>query len=655
MESGTTFRPRPEAILVLGLNSAYHESSACLICNGRVVAAAEEERFNRVRHGKRATLTNPHELPVQAIRYCLEAAGITAADLDLIGYSISPDKRLAFNVGLDEETTPGLAGTAEGEGLFHRLLLLIPQRLSSLLGEDVSRKFRWIDHHLCHAASVFFVSPFDEAAVLSVDGIGESTSTWMGIGRGNHIEACREIRYPNSLGFLWTKLSRFLGFGPYGQWKVMGLAGYGDSDRYYQAFRKFVDYDNSGGFAVDSRTLQYRVDKYDALERLFGPRRAPEDHIDGRHEDIAAALQRVTNEALFSLAAFLKERTGMKRLCLAGGVALNCVANGLLVDQGPFDEVFIQPAANDAGTALGACFYLWNQVLGNHRAAALDHVYLGPEFAEASSDEPLCGEGFVPVGADGLESAVARLIARGEVVAWFQGRMEFGPRALGNRSILADPRRAEIVHCINDRIKHREYFRPFAASVLDEYASAWFEVGRPCPSDAFMLCARKVRQDRLGSIPAVTHVDGTCRLQRVCRDTNPRYHRLISEFKRLTGVPLVLNTSFNDSEPIICRPRDAVNTCRKAGIRYLAVGDRLVDFQAGRPGFGKTLAYSNPVGTEVRRGQDDGGLALADSNTSTAVESPEVTVSALERILGHLTDAERAALQQSVKIAFRSR
>ncbi len=658
---------------VLGVNSAYHEPAACLLRDGEVVAAAEEERFNRVRHGKPADLLNPHFLPERSIRFCLEYAGIKPRDLSHIGYSFVPGTRFVFNARLDEETVPGAAGTAAGEQEFYRLLRLVPGRLSELLGEDITDRFHWLEHHLCHAASAFFVSPFEEAAILSVDGIGEAASIWLGVGKGNQMRAVREIQHPNSLGFLWTKTSRFLGFGPYGQWKVMGLAGYGDADRYYAAFRGFVSFDEDGHFTIDPRRLQFRTLDCSRFEELFGPERQPSEPIDQRHEDIAAALQRVTNEALLALARYLHRETGCRYLCQAGGVALNCIANRVILEEGPFERSFIQPAANDAGTALGAAYYIWNQMLGQARAPAMSHVYLGPAYGEEGlQDAGLPADASVTRHTH-IEPVVAELLARGEIVAWFQGRMEFGPRALGNRSILADPRRADVVHRINDCIKHREYFRPFAASVLSETADEWFEMVKPSASDGFMLVARKVRPDKLGLIPAVTHVDDTCRLQCVDRNSNPRFHALIAAFNQLTGVPLLLNTSFNDQEPIICSPQDAVNTCLKAGIRFLAIGDDLVEFkqtvtEAGEYAESSTSTSSLPADSGRGSPPQSASPAVVPSGTASRQASPRSThtdEAANVAVVEEVTQSDELAattapedtdpLEQPVKIAFRSR
>lgn len=563
---------------ILGINAAYHEPAACLFLDGELVAAVEEERFNRIRHGKPADLLNPHHLPEQSIGYCLQFAGISAADLGRVGFSFHPKRRLEHNVGLNEATTPDGAGTPEGEKRFNNLLKQVPEELTRILGVDVEDRFQWIEHHLCHAASAFYASPWKEAAVLSVDGIGEATSTWLGVGRGGKLETVKEIKYPHSIGLLWTKMSRFLGFGEYGQWKVMGLAGFGDSERFHQAFQHLIAVDESGDIRIDIEKLQVRAEHFKGLEGLLGERRGPGGELDQRHCDIAAGLQRTTEEALLSLASYLHRTTGMKFLCQAGGVALNCVANRTILEHGPFHSTFVQPAANDAGTALGACYYIWHHELSGQRSQPLTDVSWGPAWSSSEAAEFLePGTAKVTQPSD-LADVVAALIADGEVVAWFQGRMEFGPRALGRRSFLADPRRSEIVHTLNERIKHREFFRPFAASVLEEEADNWFELQKQSPSDAFMLYARRLRQSKKGKIPAVTHIDDTCRLQLVSRQSHPAFHRLIQAFNGLTGVPIVLNTSLNDSEPIVCSPQDVIATCQRVDISYLVLEDQLVEF-----------------------------------------------------------------------------
>ena len=640
--------------LILGVNSAYHEPAACLIRNGEIIAAAEEERFNRIRHGKPADLLNPHEIPRKAIRYCLDAAGITTQELDAIGFSFLPQKRLEQNVVVDREAEPGCAGTREGEERFHQLLLTVPRLLSDFLGEDITGRFHWIEHHLCHAASAYFVSPFDEAVILSVDGIGEATSTWLGIGRGNRIMPLKEIRYPSSLGFLWTKMSRFLGFGEYGQWRVMGLAGFGDPERYYNAFRQFVIFDDNGDFTVDNDTMQFRADKYAGFERLFGPRRMPSDDIEERHQDVAAALQKITNEIQLNLARYLHRMTGLKHLCQAGGVALNCIANRVILEEGPFESVFIQPAANDAGTALGACYYIWNQMLNQPKTGKMQHAYLGPEFDALDVKE----QSFPNARKVGdIAKEVATILARGEIVAWFQGRMEWGPRALGNRSILADPRRSDMVQTLNDKIKHREFFRPFAASVLSEKADDWFQFTKHASGDAFMLYARKVRSEKLGQVPAITHIDGTSRIQCVDAETNSCFHRLIQKFEAVTGVPMVLNTSFNDREPIICTPENAVETCIKAGIRYLAIGDYLVDFKEENAIAHETFrafCSTGATGRNLGFGLKELKGSLETGLDSSMPEEQKALAGSTVAVLDE-TSPDAEALRQPVEWVFRSR
>ena len=562
---------------ILGINSAYHESSACILVDGKIVAAVEEERFNRFRHGKHADLLNPHYIPEESIKYCLQEAGIEAKDIDYIGYSFVPDVRFEKNVGVDKEYVTGSAGSYEGEETFYYLNKAVPDKLSRLFGFDVSPKFNWISHHLCHAASAFFVSPFKDAAILSVDGIGEFASVWMGYGKEDNIEKLKAIYYPNSLGFLWTKISRFLGFGEYGQWKVMGLAAYGNPDSYYDKFLEFVSYNKEGNLSINGDILQYRVDNFSELEKLFGKNRNSNDEIDERHKDIAASLQKMTNEVLLCMVNYLYETTNMDYLTIAGGVGLNCVANNYILEQSSFKDIFIQPAANDAGTALGACCYIWNQVLNNKQKFTLENVYLGTEFSCAQIKSVLNEKNIKYSEHEDIANIAANLIAEGNVVAWFQGRMEFGPRALGNRSFLADPRRIDMAHYINEKVKHREFFRPFAASVLEEKCNDWFDIKKNSFCDKYMLFSRKIKSDKLGLIPSVTHIDNSCRIQTVNKIDNEKFYSLLKEFDKMTNTPVILNTSFNDKEPMICTPQDAIKTCMNSDIRWIVFGNMLVD------------------------------------------------------------------------------
>lgn len=559
---------------IFGLNSAYHESSACLIKDGKIVAAAEEERFNRKKHAKPARVDNPDELPVNAINFCLEKAGISLKEVDYIGFSFSPVKRL-WNKYFEERVTKGSWGSAEGEDLFYQKLMRIPQKLSKLYGVDVKGKFQWIDHHTSHAGSAYFVSQFEEAAILVVDGIGEFESTTLYKGKGNKIKRIRSITYPHSLGFLWEKLSQFLGFSEYDSCKVMGLASYGNPKKYYNQLMRFVKV-NSRDFNIDHNVAKFRGGDYSELEKIFGSKREPHEEIEERHADIAAALQRITEEILIKLANHLSRETKLENLCLAGGVALNCVANTVLKEKTPFRNIYVQPVAHDAGTAIGAAYFIWNQQLGNPRTFVMNHSYFGPEYSQEKIMKILEENNLKFTEEEDIEKTVAKLVSEGNVVGWFQGRMEMGPRALGNRTLLADPRNPRIRDILNMKVKHREYFRPFAPSVLVDKADEWFRIPKKSISSDFMLFAYDVFEEKRRIIPAVTHVDGTSRIQTVREATNPQYYKLIQEFEALTGVPIVLNTSFNDREPIVCSPQDAVNTFLKTRIDYLAIGNFLV-------------------------------------------------------------------------------
>lgn len=540
-------------VKILGLNSAYHESSAALVVDGQVVLAIEEERLNRRKHGKEARVDNPDELPALAISACLEAAG---GEVDQVAYALEPGRR---RIGGD--TCPlerGGWGTPEGEAVFDASVRGIPH----LLGRPVE----FLSHHLCHAASAFYASPFEEAAVLVVDGIGEEATTWLGRGKGAELERLEEIPYPHSLGFVWERVAVYLGFSVYDAPKVMGLAAYGQAEKALSALNRLL-WVTEDGFAVDPSLARFRSGDVQGLEELFGQRHQPgQSHLEPRFADLAAALQRRTEEILLGLAWRLHRLTGASNLAYAGGVALNCVANARLEREGPFQALYIPGAAHDAGTAVGAALELAHR-LGAPRTRGPLTPFLGPEYrTEQGALTP------DPAG----EAALC--LSQSQLVGWFQGRLELGPRALGHRSLLADPRQGDLRAVLNDRIKHREPFRPFAAAVLEEHAADWLDLpeGRPgaVASRDLMLLAYPVKAERRSRIPAVVHHDGSCRIQTVSQRTDPLLHRLISEFYRHTGVPLVLNTSFNDSEPIVCTVEDAMRTYRRSGLDALFVGDR---------------------------------------------------------------------------------
>lgn len=538
---------------ILGLNSAYHESSAALVVDGRVELAIEEERLSRRKHGKEARVENPDELPLKAIAACLEAAG---GEVDQVAYALEPGRR---RVGGDPyPLEPDSWGTEAGEALFEAALHRIPEHLG--------RPVEFLSHHLCHAASAFYPSPFEEAAVLVVDGIGEEATTWLGRGNGAELELLEEIPYPHSLGFVWERVAVYLGFSVYDAPKVMGLAAYGQADRAMPALNRLL-WVTDTGFAVDAKLARFRSGDVQGLEELFGPRhQAGQSHLEPRFADLAAALQRRTEEIVLGLARHLHGLTGSSNLAYAGGVALNCVANARLEREGPFEALYIPGAAHDAGTAMGAALELAHRRGATRRMGPLT-PFLGPAYQTEQgtlTDDP-AGE-------------AAFCLSQSQLVGWFQGRLELGPRALGHRSLLADPRQRDLRAVLNDRVKHREPFRPFAAAVLQEHAGDWFELPSKRPgalaSRDLMLLAYPVRDERRSSIPAVVHHDGSCRIQTVSASTDQLFHRLISEFYRLTGVPLVLNTSFNDSEPIVCCVEDAVRTYRRSGLDALFVGDR---------------------------------------------------------------------------------
>ncbi len=563
---------------ILGINSVYHELSACLLKDGKLIAAVEEERFTRLKHGKPALIDNPEILPQESIKFCLKKADINFDEIAKIGISFQPQARLK-NIGLDKNFVEGDWGSRSGEEIFFRKLMSIPRLLSEFAGCDVSPKIVWVPHHISHAGSAFYVSPFNEAAILTVDGIGETTSTWLGLGKGNEMQVIKEIVYPNSIGFMWEKLSKFLGFSEYDASKVMGLASYGDPKKYASEFKKIVKFKPEGEFTTDLDILRFRADDYGPLEKLFGVKKlATSAERTPEHEAIAAALQAITNEMIIHLATFLAKKTKAENICLAGGVALNCVSNYELMRSGLFKNMYIQPAANDAGTALGAAGYIWSESYFGQRSFVMDNTYWGPEFSDAEVEAALKKEKVTYQKLENISAETAKLLAAGKIIGWFQGKMEWGPRALGNRSLLVDPRDRNMKETLNLRIKKRESFRPFAPSVLSEYAADWFEIPTICNSVSteFMEFAFPVKKSKRELVPAITHVDGTSRIQTVKREINPKYHLLLSEFYRITGVPMVLNTSFNENEPIVCTPLDAIRTFQRTKMDYLAINNFLV-------------------------------------------------------------------------------
>ncbi len=549
---------------VLGINAVYHESAAALLVDGELVAAVEEERFNRIKHAKAADWDNPHQLPEHAIRFCMKHAGLTPRDIDHVAYSFDPKlRRKRYRA---EWWDPRVEET------FRLRLGQVQSAVEELLGRSLGPRFHFVPHHLAHAASAYFPSGFDRAAILNIDGIGESAGSSLAKGIGTRIQSVETFEYPHSIGFMWEEFSEYLGFSNYDASKVMGLAAYGNPEVFRQTFQSILRAE-AENYGIAQDFLGVQPDKYARMEAMFGPPRGLEEEILPRHADIAAALQEATDAAVMALVRRAKRKVPFDNLCIAGGVALNCVTNEVITRSGEFSNVFIPSAPHDAGTAIGAAFAAHCAKQKKPPQRGTSTPYLGPSFKRSDILAAVKSAGLTARRSKSPARDAAEMIADGKIVAWFQGRMEFGPRALGNRSLLADPRRSEMRNILNQKVKHREDFRPFAPSVMAEHADEWFEVGAHSTSHAFMLFAPEVKAEQRDRIPAVVHKDGTARVQLVSRKSNPRFHELISAFFAKTGVPLVVNTSFNDSEPIVCTPTDAIVTFRKSGIDALFMDD----------------------------------------------------------------------------------
>jgi carbamoyltransferase len=604
-------------VLILGLNAYHGDSAACLLRDGAIVGAAEEERFRRIKHWA--------GFPSEAIRWCLGEAGARLADVDIVAVNSDPGAAFLSKVGYTLRTRPSpalildrLRNQAKRQSIEAELARAFPR--------DAFRgRVERVEHHLAHLASSFLVSPFREASVASIDGFGDFSSAAWGVGRGTAIEVDGRVHFPHSLGVFYQALTQYLGFPHYGdEYKVMGLAPYG-RPTHLSAMRRIVRLRDDGGFALDTRYFRHHREKIDyaweggsphvgklfspELEELLGLARAADAPLADRHRDIAHSTQAMYEEAFFHLLARMHARHRLDTLTLAGGCAMNSVANGKVRRLTPFRRLYVQAAAGDAGGALGAALQVWHR-LGAPACGAggridpavpsalagdtvesrivVEHAYLGPAAAEGEIADLLAARAADLEGAgcrveriadEGeLCRRTAEAIAAGAVVGWVQGRMEWGPRALGNRSILCDPRRADMKDILNLKIKRRESFRPFAPSILRERVADWFEEDGDVP---FMMQVYQVRAEKRALIPAVTHVDGSGRLQTVHRQTNPRYWRLIEAFHALSGVPLVLNTSFNENEPVVCRPAEALDCFLRTRMDVLVLGDWLAQRDRG--------------------------------------------------------------------------
>jgi carbamoyltransferase len=577
-------------MIILGINAYHPNASAAIVVDGKLVAAVEEERFNRVKYAA--------GLPVEAVRFCLAQAGVALGEVDHLAIPRDPWARvgtkLRFALRMPRFALNRSKVMARSAG--------IQADLADGLG--VSRgtfraQVHRIEHHRAHLASTFHVSPFDTAVVLSADGLGDFASAMWAAGEGTTVRQLGSVVFPHSLGIYYTALSQYLGFLRFGdEFKVMGLAAYGEP-AYLDAFRKIVHTHPTNFFRLNLDYFIHQREGADMtwkdagktpeispmfsaeLEKLLGPARKPNEPVEKRHRDIAASLQARLEEVLLAHIAALAKSTGQKNLCLAGGVAFNCVANGKIFDASSFERVYVQPAAGDAGLSVGAAYAVYHEILGNPRSFTMEHAGWGPGFAPQDVGRLIATRNISngDLKVDELPEELmlqetAKHIAAGKVIGWFQGRAEWGPRALGNRSILADPRRADMKDILNQRIKHRETFRPFAPSVIEEATGEFFERTDPSP---FMTFAYPVRLEKRSVIPAPTHVDGTARLQTVSRQHHPLYWRLIREFGNQTGVPVLLNTSFNENEPIVCRLEEALDCFLRTKMDVLVLGNHILE------------------------------------------------------------------------------
>ncbi|BCM88562.1 decarbamoylnovobiocin carbamoyltransferase [Abditibacteriota bacterium] len=572
-------------MFILGINAFHGGASAAILKDGQLLAAVEDERFRRQKYWA--------GFPSESIKFCLEQAGISAYDLDHVAISRDPSAHLAQKALFALRKRPSFAAIRDrvaNMGAVKDVKGIMCQALG-LEASAFKAEFHRVEHHRAHMASAFFVSPFQDAAVLSIDGMGDFVSTMVGSGTDNKLNVDDQILFPHSLGIFFTALTQWLGFPNYGdEGKVQGLAPYGEP-RYLDEMHKMVRLLPNGGFELDLKYFVHHAQGVDMtwddgsptigtiyspeVVKLLGEPRAYRGEYTQHHRDVAASMQVMLEEAEFHIVRDAYKRTGKKALCLAGGVALNSSFNGKILPDTEFEDIFIQPASGDAGTSLGAAFYVYHQVLGHPRSFEMKHSYTGPAYSNAQIEATLKERGlsYQTLDDDALPKETAALIAEVNVVGWFQGAAEWGPRALGNRSIVADPRRADMKEILNARIKHREEFRPFAPSLLAERTGDYFEQSYP---DPFMVKVYKVREEKRGEIPAVTHVDGTGRLQTVERTVNERYWDLINAFGERSGTPVVLNTSFNDNEPIVCNPDEAINCFERTHMDAIVLGNFLM-------------------------------------------------------------------------------
>jgi carbamoyltransferase len=571
---------------ILGINAFHGDASAALVQNGQLIAAVEEERFNRIKHWA--------GFPTESIRYCLETASINITELDHIAISSNPKANLTQKLRFTIEQRPTLSSLLDRFNKQSKSASIQEHlaKAGQCQPNEIKAQIHNLEHHTTHLSSTFLISPFAEAALLSIDGMGDFVSTLMAAGKGSDFTYFSRTHFPHSLGYLYNAITLYLGFPNYGdEYKVMGLAPYGEPE-YLEAFRRII-HSTPTGFELNLDYFTHHLQGINMtwdngapivhpfhsteLEKLLGPTRGSKEELTQKHQNIATSLQAITEEIIFHLLNLLHQKCPSDNLCLSGGVAMNSVANGKITQQTPFKNVYVPVGAADNGTSLGAAFYVWNQVLKSPRNFVLEHAYWGSEFSDEECLAIIQAHPELTVqqlGKPELLDTVVTALCDGKVVGWFQGRMEFGARALGNRSLLADPRRTDMRDIINLKIKFREKFRPFAPSILEEQVGEFFELDAPAP---FMEKVYKIRSDKQLLIPAVTHVDGTGRLQSVNRQTNPLYWELIDTFFQKTGMPIVLNTSLNENEPIVRTPEEAIQCFLRTHMDVLVLGSYYID------------------------------------------------------------------------------
>ena len=582
---------------ILGISAFYHDSAACILKDGEILAAAQEERFTRIKHDQ--------NFPIKAIKYCLQEVGINASELEIVAFYDKPFLKFERILETYLSFAPkGLNSFLKAMPLWIKKKLWVKIIIQEELGYQ--GKILFPEHHASHAASAFYASPFQQAAFLTMDGVGEWATTSYGIGKDNKMEVLADIKFPNSLGLLYSAFTYYTGFRVNsGEYKVMGLAPYGKAKYKDLIYKYLIDVKEDGSFNMDMSYFNYNVGltmTNQKFNRLFsGPPREPESELTQKEMDLARSVQEVTEEIVLKMAKHVRKVTGEKYLCLAGGVALNCVANGKILRSGIFDDIFIQPAAGDAGGALGCAYIAWYQHLDNQRQVdgkkdSMKGAYLGPRYSNKQINEYLDDKGYnyIKLEDDEVPEMIADLVAKQKVIGWFQGRMEFGPRALGSRTIIGDSRSPETQKIINLKIKYRESFRPFAPSIREENISEYFDIDRPSP---YMLLVANVKRDKQlpmtkeqesyfglkklniarSEVPAITHVDYSARIQSVSKQTNKRYHDMLTVFNEKYGCPVIVNTSFNvRGEPIVCTPKDAYLCFMRTEMDYLILNNYLL-------------------------------------------------------------------------------